>query len=85
MAVRSSQIMDNMETVKYIAVNGLDFIIVSELDYNDQHYMLAIDEEKEDTIAVLRQTLVNGEEMVESVTDQQELKSVLELLWQKNK
>ena len=72
--------MNNMENVKYITVNGLDFIIVKELEYNGQHYMLAIDEEKENTIAVLRQVFVDGEELVESVTEEEELKAVLEKL-----
>ena len=69
-----------MENVKYITVQGFDFIIVDEVNYNNNHYLLAIDEAGEDTIAVLRQTMIDGNEMVESVTDESELQAVLGIL-----
>lgn len=69
-----------MESVKYINVKGFDFIIVDEVNYNNNHYLLAIDEAGEDTIAILRQSMVDGSEMVESVTDEDELQAVLNIL-----
>ena len=69
-----------MENVKYINVKGFDFIIVNEVDYENNHYLLAIDEAGEDTIAVLRQSMIDGTEMVESVSDEAELQAVLGLL-----
>ena len=52
-----------MENVKYITLNGFDFIITDEVDYNNNHYLLAIDENGEDTITVLKQKIVDGKEV----------------------
>ncbi len=73
-----------MEETKYITINGFDFIITKELDFNNNHYMLAIDEKGEDTIAVLKQNIINGIETVESVTDDDEIELVFELLNKQN-
>ncbi len=73
-----------MEETKYITINGFDFIITNELDFNNNHYMLAIDEKGEDTIAVLKQNIINGVETVESVTDDDEIELVFELLNKQN-
>ena len=54
-----------MEDVKYITIGGFDFIITKELDFQGNHYMLAIDEKGEDTITVLKQKFVDGVEKVE--------------------
>ena len=73
-----------MEETKYITINGFDFIITKELDFNNNHYMLAIDEKGEDTIAFLKQNIINGIETVESVTDDDEIELVFELLNKQN-
>ena len=73
-----------MEETKYITINGFDFIITKELDFNNNHYMLAIDEKGEDTIAVLKQNIIHGIETVESVTDDDEIELVFELLNKQN-
>ena len=73
-----------MEETKYITINGFDFIITKELDFNNNHYMLAIDEKGENTIAVLKQNIINGIETVESVTDDDEIELVFELLNKQN-
>lgn len=73
-----------MEETKYITINGFDFIITKELDFNNNHYMLAIDEKGEDTIVVLKQNIINGIETVESVTDDDEIELVFELLNKQN-
>lgn len=73
-----------MEETKYITINGFDFIITKEIDFNNNHYMLAIDEKGEDTIAVLKQNIINGIETVESVTDDDEIELVFELLNKQN-
>lgn len=68
-----------MENVKYITINGFDFIITKEIDFNNTHYMLAIDEKGENTITVLKQVFIDGKEFVESVKDDDELEMVFEL------
>ena len=73
-----------MEETKYITINGFDFIITKELDFKNNHYMLAIDEKGENTIAVLKQNIINGIETVESVTDDDEIELVFELLNKQN-
>ena len=73
-----------MEETKYITINGFDFIITKELDFNNNHYMLAIDEKGEDTIVVLKQNIINGIETVESVTDDDDIELVFELLNKQN-
>ena len=69
-----------MQNVKYITINGFDFIITKEFDFNGSHYMIAIDENAADTLAVLKQSVVDGKEFVESVTDDDELEMVFELI-----
>ena len=73
-----------MEETKCITINGFDFIITKEIDFNNNHYMLAIDEKGEDTIAILKQKIINGVETVESVTEDDEIEMVFELLRQEN-
>ncbi len=73
-----------MEEVKYITLNGFDFIITQELDFNNIHYMLAIDENGEDSVALLKQKVVNGVEMVESVLDDDEIELVFQLFHRQN-
>lgn len=73
-----------MEQVKYITIGGFDFIITKEIDFNGTHYMLAIDEAKEDTVTILKQVVINGEEMVESVKDDDELEMIFELIKREN-
>lgn len=69
-----------MVDAKYITIGGFDFIITKEIDFNGNHYMLAIDEKGENTITVLRQMIINGKEVVESIQDEDELEMVLELM-----
>ncbi|MGM9879233.1 MAG: DUF1292 domain-containing protein [Bacilli bacterium] len=73
-----------MEDTKYITIKGFDFIITKELDFNGSHYMIAIDEKGEDTIAVLKQKFVDGVEKVESVQDDDELEMIFELIKREN-
>lgn len=69
-----------MEDAKYITIGGFDFIITDEIDFNGNHYMIAIDEAGEDTVTILKQYFVDGKEMVRSVDDDDELEMVLELM-----
>lgn len=73
-----------MEKVKYITIQGFDFIIAQELDFNGNHYMVAIDEKGEDTITILKQKIKDGKEFVESVTDDDELEMIFELIKREN-
>ena len=69
-----------MQNVKYITINGFDFIITKEFDFNGIHYMVAIDENAADTVAILKQSFIDGKEFVESVTDEDELEMVFEII-----
>ena len=73
-----------MEQTKYITLKGFDFIIVKELDFNSNHYLIAIDEKGGDTVTILKQKIKDGKEMVESVTDDDELEMIFELLKKTN-
>lgn len=73
-----------MEDVKYITIGGFDFIITKELDFQGNHYMIAIDEKGEDTITVLKQKFVDGVEKVECVQDDDELEMIFELVKNEN-
>ena len=73
-----------MDSVKYITIAGFDFIITKELEVNNNHYMIAIDENKNDTITVLKKEIENNKEIVKTVEDDDELELVLELLKENN-
>ena len=73
-----------MEKTRYITINGFDFLITDELDYNGNHYALAIDENGEDTIAVLKEIEKDGEKRLVSVYDDSELNEVLTMFNKKN-
>ena len=73
-----------MDNVKYVTIAGFDFIITKELEVNNNHYMIAIDENKNDTITVLKKEIENNKEIVKTVEDDDELELVLELLKENN-
>lgn len=73
-----------MEKVKYITIGGFDFIITEELDFNNQHYMIAVDEKGEDTMVVLKQIYVDGKLIAKPVQDDDELEMVFELIKREN-
>lgn len=68
-----------MDNVKYVTIAGFDFLITKEIEVNNNHYMIAMDENKNDTITVLKKQIENGKEIVKSVDDDDELELVLEL------
>lgn len=68
-----------MDNVKYVTIAGFDFLITKEIEVNNNHYMIAMDENKNDTITVLKKQIENGKEIVKSVEDDDELELVLEL------
>lgn len=69
-----------MEDTKYITVNNIDYIITDELNFNNALYMLGIDQAGNDTLVVLKQIIINGEEYVQSVQDDDEFEMILELV-----
>lgn len=73
-----------MMNVKYITLGDTDFIITHEFDLNGNHYMLAIDEDKEERMVVLRQKFVDGVEKVESVKDEEEIKMIFDYVKREN-
>ena len=68
-----------MDNVKYVTIAGFDFLITKEIEVNNNHYMIAM-ENKKDTITFLKKQIENGKEIVKSVEDDDELELVLELL-----
>ena len=73
-----------MEKVKYITISGFDFLITDELDYNSDHYYLAIDEAGEDTIVVLKEKVVDGKRIAEALDDENQIKFMLDMFYKKN-
>ena len=73
-----------MKEVKYIKIQGFDFIITKEFTLNNNSYKIAIDEKGENTICILKSEIVNGKEIVKSVTDEEELEMIIEFLKREN-
>lgn len=73
-----------MEDVKYITINGFDFIITKELDFNNNHYMIAMDDKGENTLTILKQKIIEGKEYVDPVEDDDEIEMIFELIRNEN-
>lgn len=73
------EVGEKLDNVKYVTIAGFDFLITKEIEVNNNHYMIAMDENKNDTITVLKKQVENGKEIVKSVEDDDELELVLEL------
>lgn len=64
----------NYEVVK---LDGKDFIVIDTLNLNNNYYMYVIcEEDGDDSISIVRKSIVNYVPMVESVTDEEELEMV---------
>lgn len=66
-----------MIDAKCVTADGIKFIVTNEIDIDGEHYMLAIDSEKEKNIMICKTYLEDGKEMFTSVTDEDELKKVI--------
>lgn len=68
---------------RIITLDGKDFLICQELDIDNNHYIYAVSLGGEEYTVLLERD-VNGEKMVSSVTDADEVKKVLAIIAQEN-
>lgn len=68
--------MDKEIIVNYYNINGLDYIILKETDYNNRHYVYLANENDPSDMMVRR---VNGT-ILEALDSEEELSEVLKLL-----
>ena len=54
------EVGEKLDNVKYVTIAGFDFLITKEIEVNNNHYMIAMDENKNDTITVLKKQVENG-------------------------
>lgn len=73
-----------MEDVKYVTLGEFDFIIVNELDFNNNHYMLALDEKGENTVMLLKSIIEDGKEKAITVDDNAEFELVIQKFKEEN-
>ncbi len=72
----------NVETV---TLDNIKYIILNKLNINGNEYLYVIDSrEDNDNISILKKHQKGGIETVESVTDEEELEIVFELLNKQN-
>lgn len=62
-----------------ISLNGIDYIIISEININGFDYLYVInDDDNDNSYSILRRTVKDGVAMVESLTDDDEIEMVFE-------
>lgn len=60
-----------------IIIDNRDFLIVKKFYYNEKNYIYAISTDGKNDVVLLEEKIVNGEELVESVRNEIEIKQVL--------
>ena len=65
---------------KVITLNDIDFLVVKELTYNETNYIYAIATDGTDKLALVKESIENGETFVESVIDETEFNEVMKLM-----
>jgi len=60
-----------------IIIDNRDFLIVKNFSYNEKNYIYAISTDGKNDVVLLEEKIVNGEELVESVKNEIEIKQVL--------
>jgi len=60
-----------------IIIDNRDFLIVKNFSYNEKNYIYAISTDGKNDVVLLEEKIVNGEELVESVKNETEIKQVL--------
>lgn len=68
---------------RIITLDGKDFLICQELDINGNHYIYAISIDK-DEYTVLLEEEINGEKIVRSLTNDDEIKYILNIIAKEN-
>lgn len=63
-------------TVNYFEINGNNYIIVNEVNYNNNHYVYLVNEDDENDMMIKK---LNGD-MLEPLTSREEFNELLKLL-----
>lgn len=73
-----------MEDVKYITIDGIDFIIVDEIIINNIKYVFLVSEKESSDLRIKKVNIINGEEYLVNLNDKEEFKKALEEFNKKN-
>lgn len=66
--------------VTLLELNGKDFVVIAEIEYNDVNYLYAVSDDEDEEVVLLRESIEDGEEYIESVEDENEYNEILDLL-----
>ena len=67
-----------------IILNEKEFLVLKTLNYNNNNYIYAISTDGNNTIALVKEVIVDNEVMVESIENQNEFKQVMEEIIKSN-
>ncbi len=73
-----------MEDVKYITIDGIDFIIVDEIIINNIKYVFLVSEKESSDLRIKKVNIINSEEYLVNLNDEEEFKKALEEFNKKN-
>lgn len=73
-----------MEDVKYITIDGNDFIIVDEILINNVKYVYLANEKESSDLRIKKVNIINEEEYLVNLKDEEEFKKALEEFNKKN-
>ncbi|MBD8924274.1 hypothetical protein EGR52_12950 [bacterium] len=73
-----------MEDVKYITIDGIDFIIVDEIIINNIKYVFLVSEKESSDLRIKKVNIINNEEYLVNLNDEEEFKKALEEFNKKN-
>ena len=73
-----------MEDVKYITIDGIDFIIVDEIIINNIKYVFLVSEKESSDLRIKKVNIINSEEYLVKLNDEEEFKKALEEFNKKN-
>lgn len=60
-----------------ITINNKDFIVVKRFSYNNETYIYVISEDGLDELMLLHETNENGEDIIESINEEEKVKEIL--------
>lgn len=73
-----------MEDVKYITIDGIDFIIVDEIIISNIKYVFLVSEKESSDLRIKKVNIINSEEYLVNLNDEEEFKKALEEFNKKN-
>lgn len=73
-----------MEDVKYITIDGNDFIVVDEILINNVKYVYLANEKESSDLRIKKINIINDEEYLVNLKDHEEFKKALEEFNKKN-